>query len=52
MSVICILRLVTLYNQLGRYKKPMQLIDQRKFHPWEGGEGKLPVGMCFAGWIS
>lgn len=32
---------VTLYNQLGRYKEAMQLIDQRKFHPWEGGEGKI-----------
>lgn len=32
---------VTLYNQLGSYEKAITLIDQRKFHPWEGGEGKV-----------
>lgn len=36
------LEYVTLLNQLGRYHEAMQLIDQRKFHPWEGGEGKVP----------
>ena len=30
----------TLYNQLGEYEKARQIIDLRKFHPWEGGEGK------------
>ena len=34
---------VTLYNQTGAYEKAMQLIDARKFHPWEGGEGKVPA---------
>lgn len=37
---LCIER-ITLYNQLGEYEKAKQLIAQRKFHPWEGGEGKV-----------
>lgn len=37
---LCIER-VTLYNLLGRYEKARQLIDSRRFHPWEGGEGKI-----------
>ncbi|WP_262247975.1 tetratricopeptide repeat protein [Parapedobacter soli] len=32
---------VTLHNQLGRYAQAKDLIDNRKFHPWEGGEGKI-----------
>lgn len=32
---------ITLYNQLGEYEKAKKLIDSRKFHPWEGGEGKI-----------
>jgi tetratricopeptide (TPR) repeat protein len=32
-----------LYNQTGQYEKAMELIDARKFHPWEGGEGKVPA---------
>jgi tetratricopeptide (TPR) repeat protein len=32
---------VTLYNQLGNYEKTAALIAARKFHPWEGGEGKV-----------
>jgi tetratricopeptide (TPR) repeat protein len=31
----------TLYNQLGQYQQARQLIASRKFHPWEGGEGKV-----------
>jgi tetratricopeptide (TPR) repeat protein len=34
---------VTLYNQIGEYEKAIELIDDRKFHPWEGGEGKVPA---------
>ncbi|HEX6431898.1 MAG TPA: tetratricopeptide repeat protein, partial [Niastella sp.] len=30
-----------LYNILGEYEKAYELIMQRKFHPWEGGEGKV-----------
>ena len=31
---------IVLYNQLGNYEKARQFLSQRKFHPWEGGEGK------------
>ena len=37
---LCIER-ITLYNQLGEYEKARQLLASRKFHPWEGGEGKV-----------
>lgn len=37
---LCIER-ITLYNQLGQYEKAKELIASRKFHPWEGGEGKI-----------
>lgn len=37
---LCIER-ITLYNLLGRYEEAKALIDSRKFHPWEGGEGKI-----------
>lgn len=33
----------TLYNQLGNFSKALELISNRKFHPWEGGEGKVPA---------
>jgi tetratricopeptide (TPR) repeat protein len=32
---------VTLYNNLQQYEKARQLMSARKFHPWEGGEGKV-----------
>ena len=32
---------ITLYNELGEYKKSYNLLLARKFHPWEGGEGKV-----------
>ncbi|MDD2306317.1 MAG: DUF5107 domain-containing protein [Prolixibacteraceae bacterium] len=38
----------TLYNQLGQYKKAYQLIISRKFHPWEGGEGKVTGQYVFS----
>ncbi len=31
----------TLYNQLGAHEKAFELIMSRRFHPWEGGEGKV-----------
>lgn len=37
---LCIER-ITLYNQLGEYRKAYDLINCRHFHPWEGGEGKV-----------
>ena len=35
------IELVTLYNLCGNYQESMQLLSARKFHPWEGGEGKV-----------
>lgn len=32
---------IAIYNQLGHFKKVTELISMRKFHPWEGGEGKV-----------
>jgi tetratricopeptide (TPR) repeat protein len=32
---------VALYNQLGDFKKAYELMMARRFHPWEGGEGKV-----------
>ena len=37
---LCIER-IKLYNQLGQYQQARELIAARKFHPWEGGEGKI-----------
>ncbi len=35
------LELAALYNFTGQYEKAFELITSRKFHPWEGGEGKV-----------
>lgn len=34
---------VALCNLSGDYKTALELISQRQFHPWEGGEGKVPA---------
>ena len=31
----------TLLNSMGRYEQALEIIMGRKFHPWEGGEGKV-----------
>ena len=36
-----VLEEITLLNQLGRYEEAMAKLDAHKFHPWEGGEGKV-----------
>lgn len=36
-----VIEYITLHNQLGRYEEAYQLTMARKFHPWEGGEGKI-----------
>ena len=38
-----VLEEITLLNQLGRYEEAMQKLDAHRFHPWEGGEGKVPA---------
>ncbi len=32
---------ITLYNQLGEHEYAKELLNSRKFHPWEGGEGMV-----------
>nr|WP_258171364.1 DUF5107 domain-containing protein [Paenibacillus sp. R14(2021)] len=34
------LEYVTLHNRLRKHEDALRLLAQRKFHPWEGGEGK------------
>ena len=34
---------ITLLNQTGDYKQAKELLDSHIFHPWEGGEGKVPA---------
>jgi tetratricopeptide (TPR) repeat protein len=33
---------IALYNFKGNFEKALELISKRQFHPWEGGEGKVP----------
>ena len=35
------LELITLYNLSGEFRVAEKLLASRKFHPWEGGEGKV-----------
>ena len=35
------LEYATLLNQTGQYRKAVEMIDRHRFHPWEGGEGKV-----------
>lgn len=39
---------VTLYNLMGEHQKAYQMIMARKFHPWEGGEGKVTGQYVFS----
>ena len=36
------LEYVTLLNQTEKYAEAIERIENRIFHPWEGGEGKVP----------
>ena len=38
-----VLEEITLLNQLGRYEEAKTKLDAHQFHPWEGGEGKVPA---------
>ena len=38
----------TLFNSMGRYEDALAIIENRKFHPWEGGEGKVTTQYAFA----
>ncbi|MDE6552651.1 MAG: DUF5107 domain-containing protein [Muribaculaceae bacterium] len=38
-----VLERITLLNQTGRHEDAKTLLDSHVFHPWEGGEGKVPA---------
>ncbi len=38
-----VLEEITLLNQTGDYRLAMSKLDNHIFHPWEGGEGKVPA---------
>lgn len=38
-----VLEEITLLNQTGRHEEAKNRLDSRIFHPWEGGEGKVPM---------
>ena len=35
------LEFITLKNLLNQYQSALDLLNERQFHPWEGGEGKV-----------
>lgn len=39
---------ITLLNQTGQYEEAKAKLDAHIFHPWEGGEGKVPAQYQFA----
>lgn len=42
------LEYITLLNLTGNYNKALEHIMSHKFHPWEGGEGKVPEQYLFS----
>jgi tetratricopeptide (TPR) repeat protein len=42
------LEYVTLHNMLGMCEEAYQLLMNRRFHPWEGGEGKVTAQYVFS----
>ena len=38
-----LLEQITLLNLTGNYRRAIGLLDSHIFHPWEGGEGKVPA---------
>ncbi|WP_248722403.1 DUF5107 domain-containing protein [Seonamhaeicola sp. ML3] len=42
------LEYITLLNLSGKEEKALRLINARKFHPWEGGEGKVPAQYLYS----
>lgn len=42
------LEAVTLHNYLGNHERALDMLMKRKFHPWEGGEGKVTGQYLFA----
>lgn len=44
----CSVALAELYNETGQPRKTLELLKQRRFHPWEGGEGKVLLQYTWA----
>lgn len=42
------LEMVSIHNILGEYEVAFEMLMSRKFHPWEGGEGKVSGQYIFA----
>lgn len=42
------LEYITILNFMGKYEKARELILSRKFHPWEGGEGKVTAQYVYS----
>jgi tetratricopeptide (TPR) repeat protein len=42
------LEYITLLNLSGEEEKALYLINTRQFHPWEGGEGKVPAQYLYS----
>ena len=42
------LELISIYNILGKFEQALYLLESRKFHPWEGGEGKVSAQYTFS----
>ena len=43
-----VLEEITLLNMTGRYSEAKEKLDKHNFHPWEGGEGKVPAQYQFS----
>ncbi|MEM9674211.1 MAG: DUF5107 domain-containing protein [Bacteroidota bacterium] len=39
---------ITLLNISGQYEEALGLLNRRTFHPWEGGEGKVPTQYVYS----
>ena len=39
---------ISLLNFLGDYENALNLINQKQFHPWEGGEGKVSAQYIYS----
>ncbi|MBP2097528.1 DUF5107 domain-containing protein [Enterococcus rivorum] len=39
---------ISLLNSQGQYEKALHCLENRQFHPWEGGEGKVSSQYLFA----
>lgn len=42
------LEYITLLNLSGKYEEALACISNHRFHPWEGGEGKVPEQYIFS----